>query len=246
MHLMTSTTPKSAGRGTAFWKGFRDASPFIFVAGPFALLFGVLATEAGLSVLETLSFSVVVVAGAAQFTALQLMVADVPTVIVLASALAVNLRVAMYSASLTPYLGQAPLWQRAIIAYLIVDQAYACSIAKFEREPDMTLPQRVAYFFGTVAPVLPVWYVFTGVGAAIGTQVPDSWALDFALPIAFLAMVAPMLRTPAHLVAAFVSVVVSLLAAGVPYSLGLIIAGICAMVAGAHTEVMLERRMART
>ena len=75
---------------------------------------------------------------------------------------------------------------------------------------------------------------------------PDSWALDFALPIAFLAMVAPMLRTPAHLVAAFVSVVVSLLAAGVPYSLGLIIAGICAMVAGAHTEVMLERRMART
>lgn len=244
MFLMTSTTPKSTAVGPAFWKGFKDALPFIFVAGPFALLFGVLATEAGLNVLETLAFSVVVIAGAAQFTALQLMLEDVPTIIVLASALAVNLRMAMYSASLTPYLGQAPMWQRATIAYFIVDQAYACCVVRFEQEPDMSLPQRVAYFFGTVTPVLIVWYVFTGVGAAIGTQVPDSWALDFALPIAFLAMVAPMLRTPAHLVAAFVSVVVSLLAAGVPYSLGLIIAGVCAMIAGAQTEVWIERKRA--
>lgn len=239
---MASTTPKSAARGSAFWKGFRDALPFIFVAGPFAMLFGVLATEAGLNVVQTLSFSFVVVAGAAQFTALQLMLENVPTIIVLASALAVNLRMAMYSASLTPYLGQAPLWQRALMSYVLVDQAYACSVAEFEQNTRMTLPERVAYFFGTVAPVLVIWYVFTGIGAVVGTRIPDSWALDFALPIAFLAMVAPMLRTPAHIVAAFVSVVVSLLAAGVPYSLGLIIAGICAMIAGAQTEVWLARR----
>ena len=51
-----------------------------------------------------------------------------------------------------------------------------------------------------------------------------------------------MLRTPAHLVAAFVSIVVSLLAAPVPYSLGLIIAGILAMMAGARAEVFFENR----
>jgi predicted branched-subunit amino acid permease len=72
--------------------------------------------------------------------------------------------------------------------------------------------------------------------------VPESWALDFALPITFLALLAPMLRTPAHLVAAFVSIVVSLIGAGAPYSLGLLIAGITAMVAGAQTEVFLDRR----
>ncbi|WP_227267760.1 AzlC family ABC transporter permease [Roseobacter weihaiensis] len=241
---MPATTPKTQTPRSAFWKGVKDGGPFVLVVGPFALLFGVLATEAGLNVFETLAFSIAVIAGAAQFTALQLLVEDTPTVIVLASALAVNLRMAMYSASLTPYLGAAPLWQRAMAAYFTLDQSYACSIMQFEAKPQMTVPARMAYFFGTVAPVAPAWYVFTFVGAAIGTRVPESWALDFALPITFLALLAPMLRTPAHLIAAFVSIVVSLLAAGVPYSLGLLIAGVIAMMAGAQAEVIIERRKA--
>ena len=114
---MITTTRKSA-----YWLGFRDALPFLLLVIPFALLFGVVATEAGLDVLETLAFSVVVIAGAAQFTALQLMADHVPTLIVLISALAVNLRMAMYSASLTPHIGAAPVWQRAIVAYLTIDQ----------------------------------------------------------------------------------------------------------------------------
>ncbi|KHA53521.1 AzlC family ABC transporter permease [Sulfitobacter geojensis] len=234
---MTTTTVKSA-----FLKGFADGSPFILVIIPFASLFGLLATEAGLSVLESLVFSLVVIAGAAQFTALQLLQEEAPTVIVLISALAVNLRMAMYSASLTPYIGSAPLWQRAFAAYLTVDQSYVVSIAEFEKRPEMTVPQRVAYFFGAVATVAPLWYIFTVVGAVLGTQVPDSWALDFAIPITFLAMIAPMFRTLAHVLAAFVAVVVSLLAAGVPYSMGVIIGGLAGMLAGAALEKYLEQK----
>ena len=233
---MTTTTRKSAYR-----QGIIDSSPFILVIIPFATLFGVLATEAGLNVLETMAFSIVVIAGAAQFTALQLMQENTPTVIVLISALAVNLRMAMYSASLTPYIGAAPLWQRALCAYVTVDQSYVVGVSKFEREPDMTVPERVAYFMGAVTPIVPLWYVFTLVGALVGTRVPESWALDFAIPIAFLAMIAPMFRTAAHVVAALTAVVVALLAAGVPYSLGLIIAGIAGMIAGAQTELWFER-----
>ncbi|MEL7261344.1 MAG: AzlC family ABC transporter permease, partial [Pseudomonadota bacterium] len=88
---MTTTTTKSA-----YLAGLRDGAPFVLVAGPFAVLFGVLATEAGLNLFEVMTFSLVVIAGAAQFTALQLMQDNAPTVIVLISALAVNLRVAMY------------------------------------------------------------------------------------------------------------------------------------------------------
>jgi predicted branched-subunit amino acid permease len=234
---MTTTTAKST-----YLKGIADGAPFILVIIPFATLFGLLASEAGLSVVEALAFSVVVIAGAAQFTALQLMQEEAPTVIVLASALAVNLRMAMYSASLTPYIGAAPLWQRALAAYLTVDQSYVVAVAKFEKEPDMTIPQRMGYFFGAVTPIVPLWYLFTFVGAYLGTQVPDSWALDFAIPITFLAMIAPMFRTLAHVVAAFVAVAVSLAVAGVPYSLGIIIAGFAGMVAGAQTELWLERR----
>lgn len=234
---MPITTTKSA-----FWAGMRDSAPFVFVAGPFALLFGVLATEAGLNLFEVMSFSLVVIAGAAQFTALQVMQDNGPTVVVILSAIAVNLRVAMYSAALTPYLGAAPLWQRAVAAYVLVDQAYALSHAKYEAEPALSVPQRMAYYFGTVPIVLSVWFGCSYLGAALGTQLPGHIPLDFALPIAFLSMIAPMLRTLPHLVAAAVAILISLPAVHIPHSLGLIVAGLAGMMAGAATERWLERR----
>ncbi|WP_209598672.1 AzlC family ABC transporter permease [Ruegeria sp. HKCCSP351] len=233
---MASATSKSY-----FWKGFRDGTPFVFVAVPFGLLFGVFSTEAGLNIVQTIAFSITVFAGAAQFTALQLLQDETPTIIVLISALAVNLRVAMYSASLTPYLGAAPLWQRACAAYLIVDQSYACSIAQFEKEPDLTIPQRMAYFLGSVTPITPLWVLGTCLGAVLGAQIPESWALDFALPITFLAMIGPMMRTLAHVIAALVAIVVALLTVSVPFNLGLLIAGAAGMMAGAQAELMLKR-----
>ena len=219
-----------------FLQGARDAAPFVLVVGPFALLFGVVAAEAGLNVVEALTFSVAVIAGAAQFTALQLMVDNVPTVVVLVSALAVNLRMAMYSASLTPYLGEASLRQRALAAYFIVDQSYGCSVLKYEQNPHWTIGQKLAYFWGTVAPVCPFWYVFTVVGAMLGNSIPEGLALDFALPITFLAIIMPMLRTPAHVAAALVSVIAALVFAFLPYNLGLLVAGILGMVTGAEVE----------
>ena len=227
-----------------FWKGFRDGTPFIFVAIPFGTLFGVFATEAGLDIVQVVAFSATVFAGAAQFTALQLLQENAPTAIVLASALAVNLRVAMYSASLTPFLGAAPMWQRACAAYLTVDQSYACSIVQFEKEPKMTVPQRMAYFVGAVTPITPCWILATYLGAVLGTRIPESWALDFALPITFLAMLGPMMRTLPHVIAALVALVVSLPAVSVPFNLGLLIAGTAGMIAGAQAEVILDRRKA--
>ena len=232
---MTRQTTKSP-----FLTGCRDAAPFMLVVVPFAILFGVVATEAGLNLFETMTFSFLVIAGAAQLTAIQLMVDQAPTIVVLLSALAVNLRMAMYSASLTPYLGAAPLWKRALAAYFIVDQSYGLSILKFELEPQLTLQQRLAYFWGTVAPVCPLWYAGTLIGAMIGTSIPESFALDFALPITFLAIISPMLRTRAHVAAALVSIISALIFAGLPYNLGLFVAGILGMMTGAEVERRTE------
>lgn len=222
----------------------RDGAPFVLVVVPFAFLFGVVGTEAELSLAETMGFSVLVIAGAAQFTALQLLTDNAPALIALASALAVNLRMAMYSASLTPWMGAAPLWQRAFAAYFMVDQSYACAIVRFEQEPRLSVPERMAYYFGVVTPICPLWYAFTLAGALIGNAVPPGLPLDFALPITFLAMIGPMLRTPAHMAAAAVSVTLALIFAGLPYNTGLLVAGVAGMMTGAQAEVMLERRKA--
>ncbi len=234
---MVSVTSKSV-----YWRGVRAGLPFIVVAVPFAFVFGVVATEAGLDVVQTFAFSFIVIAGAAQVAAIQLMTEQAPGIVVVFTALAVNLRMAMYSASLTTHVGPAPFWQRAFIAYLNVDQSYAMSVAEFDRAPDMTVSEKVRYFFGVVTPVAPMWYAGTLLGALVGQQIPPEWALDFAVPITFLAILAPMLRTFAHVAAAVTSVAVALSLAWIPYSLGLLVAGVAAMMVVAEIERRREGR----
>ena len=59
------------------------------------------------------------------------------------------------------------------------------------------------------------------------------------MPIAFIALVTPALRTVPQVAAAFTAAVLSLVFAAVPYGLGLIMAAFVALIMGAE----LERRM---
>lgn len=221
---------------SSYWRGVRNALPFLFVVIPFAMLFGVVATEAGLSLFETLMFSIVVIAGAAQFTAVQLMSENAPTIVVLVSALAVNLRMAMYSASITPHLGPLPLWRRVIVAYFLVDQTYAASVIDYENRPNQTLGQKFAFFMGVATPICLPWYLFTLLGAWVGEAVPAELGLDFVLPIAFIALFAPALRTGAHRAAALVAATGALCFAFLPFNLGLIVGALAGMMTGAEIE----------
>ncbi len=235
-------TQQTQNPRAAFQRGFMAAAPFILVVIPFAVLFGVVAQEAGLNILQLMSMSVLVIAGAAQLTALALLQEQAPTAIILATALAVNLRMAMYSAALAPHIGKASLWTRLWVSYFLVDQSFAISIQEYEDRPEMGLPEKIAFFFGTITPIAPLWYGATLAGALLGSQIPPEFSLDFAVPICFIAITGPMLRTPAHFVAAFVSVTVALSLAWIPYSMGLLVAAVLAMIAGAQTEVFLARR----
>jgi predicted branched-subunit amino acid permease len=216
----------------------------MLVIVPFGLLFGVAGTEAGLNLSEVMGFSILVIAGASQFTAVQLMSDHAPVILVLLTSLAVNLRMAMYSASLAPHLGTASSWHKSLIAYFMVDQAYVLSIQDYEARPKQSLQQKLAYYAGVCTPLCPQWYVSTWVGAVIGQAIPPEFALDFAAPITFLAMLAPAMRTLAHVAAAAVSVIVALVLAFLPSGLGLLIAAGAAMVTGAKVEVWMQRRRA--
>ena len=226
--------------GSAYWRGFRAGLPFVLVIIPFGLLFGVVATEAGLDIVQTMAMTVLIIAGAAQFAAVQLMVDHAPVIVAVATGLAVNMRMAMYSAALTPHLGKAGFWKRALVSYFIVDQSYAVSIFEFEQRPEMSVQDKLSFFFGSVTPICPLWYVATYVGAVAGAAIPPEFALDFAVPITFIALVAPALRSLPHIAAAFVSVVTALALAWLPYNGGLMIAALLAMMAGAALEKRLE------
>jgi predicted branched-subunit amino acid permease len=227
---------------SAFLRGLIAALPMTVVVGPFAMLFGVVATEAGLNLFEAMLFSISVFAGASQFAALQTMQENAPVLVVLATSLAVNLRMVMYSMTLAPHFGTLPMRSRALMAYFLVDQSFATTVAEIDRTPTMTAMEKRAVFFGAVVAVAPLWFVACLVGGLIGTAIPPDYALDFALPITFLAMVAPMLRSLPHLVAAGVSILLSLLLVGMPYGTGLLVAATVAMAAGVWAEGWVERR----
>jgi branched-subunit amino acid transport protein len=58
------------------------------------------------------------------------------------------------------------------------------------------------------------------VGVVAGTAIPASWGLDFVVPLTFLAIIAPALRTLAHVGAALTAVTAVLLLAWIPGTSG--------------------------
>jgi len=233
---MPTTTHKST-----FWFGLRSGLPFVLAAIPFATLFGIVATEAGFDIFQVMSMTIIVVAGAAQFTALAQMEDNAPIVIVLVASLAVNMRMAMYSASIAAHFEGASFWKRAAVAYGLVDFTYALGVTTFDEQSQWSIPDRLWFYFGTAVPGFVFWYLFTFLGAWFGQAIPPGFALDFAPAIVFLSIAAPMLKSAAHIGAATTSVVVALSLSFLPYSMGLLIAGAAAMLVGAE----IERRMGR-
>lgn len=225
-------------------RGLWDSIPFLLVFLPFGMLFGLAGTALGLTFLQVLGFSAFVVAGAAQFTAVQMMDANAPTIMILLTSIAVNLRMAMYSAALAPHLAQASPWHKALIAYSMTDQSYALAAEQYETAPKDALKLKVAYFLGTTILLVPSWLVATILGAIFGQSLPAGLALDFAVPVTFLAMIGPSLRSVPHLVAAMVSCVAAILFVGFPAGTGVIAAAVLAMWAGAKTETTLTKRRA--
>lgn len=231
--------------GPAFWRGGFDALPFLLVFLPFGILFGLAGTVLGLSFAQVMGFSAFVVAGAAQFTAVQLMDAHAPTIMVLVTSVAVNLRMAMYSAALAPHLGGATPWQKALMAYSMTDQSFVLADALNESAPRAPLTTKLAYYAGTASLLVPAWLGATLLGALFGPALPKGLALDFAVPVTFLAMIGPSLRSVPHLVATAVSCVAALALVGLPAGTGVLLAAVLAMIAGARTEDWLAHRAAR-
>ncbi|MDO5641281.1 MAG: AzlC family ABC transporter permease [Paracoccus sp. (in: a-proteobacteria)] len=216
--------------------------PYLLVILPFGLLFGVVATNAGFDLAEAMGFTVLVLAGASQFTAIQLMTEQAPVWLIILSSLAVNLRMAMYSAAMVPWLGGASWPARAAVAYGLIDQTYVMSVEQYQKAPGLSLAQKLGYFTGTAIVMCGGWIIASFIGATAGRAIPASIPLDFAVPITFLAMVAPALRTPPHIAAATVAVVLSLALTGLPAGVGPMIAALAAMLTGAGLETLMLRR----
>ncbi len=224
----------------AFRLGAGSIVPILLGVVPFGLIAGLAATRAGLGLAEASGFSVVVFAGAAQLAALDLLGSGAPLAVVVATALVINLRFAMYSASLAPHLAGASLPRRLVAAYVMTDQSYAVSIVRFARD-EMDGPARLAFYLGTATPMWLTWQVCTVVGAVAGGVVPPGLPLGFAVALAFLSLLLPAVTDRPTLAAAATAAVVAVLAVGLPAGTGLPLA----MTSGVAVGWLLATRRRR-
>src|SRR6185437_16284117 len=81
---------------------------------------------------------------------------------------------------------------RWLLAYLLTDEAYATTITHYRAAPPS--PYRHWFFFGSGCALWVCWQATTAAGVFVGKAVPESWSLDFALPLTFLALLMPALR----------------------------------------------------
>jgi 4-azaleucine resistance transporter AzlC len=214
--------------------GARDVAPILLGIVPFGLVAGAAVVAAGLPPELAVGLSVVVFAGASQLAAVDLLGAGANAAVVVLTVLVINLRMVMYSASLAPYLERLSLTERAPVAYLLTDQAFALSVTRFEAD-DVVRPW---YYFGAAAPLWVVWQVCTVVGVVAGASVPESVPLGFAVPLTFLALLVPAMKGRASAVAGCCGGAVALAAAAVvvPYNLGLVAGALAGVVAGLLAE----------
>ena len=225
--------PYPSPRAT-FAAGFKALLPVLLGIVPFAMIFGVTAVNMDLPAIQALGMSLIVFAGAAQLVALQLINNSAPLIVILTSTFFINLRFLMYSASIAPHLQEASGARKGWLAYLLTDQAYAVAITHYNENPD--LPHKPYFFLGAGIALAGTWQISTAVGIFLGAQVPDSWSLDFAMPLTFLALVFPAHKDRPAALAAVTAGLTAVLAANLPYNTGLIIAALSGIFIGYLAE----------
>jgi 4-azaleucine resistance transporter AzlC len=219
----------------SFLAGVRAELPLLLSVTPFGMIYGALALNAGLSRSMSQAMSAIVFAGSAQLVSTQLIHEGAPGLIIILSIGIVNLRHLLYSASIAPYLKELPMRWRALLAYLLTDEAYGPSIVQYEREG--VTPTAHWFLLGAGLALWSTWQASSALGIFVGKAIPDSWPLDFALPLTFIAMLIPRLRDRPMLAAALSAGAVAIMTNAWPYKLGLL----AAAVAGICTGLLVER-----
>jgi 4-azaleucine resistance transporter AzlC len=229
-----------------FAAGARDTFPMLVGAAPFGVIFGTLAIGSGLPVWLTLGMSLLVFGGSSQFVAVSLIGSATALPVIWLTTLVVNLRHALYSASLLPYARALPARWRWALAFWLTDETFAVVENQLRHHADVR--DGAWYWLGSSLAMYVNWQIWTLLGVLLGQSVPvlATLGLDFAMVATFAAIVALQLRQRPILIAALVSGTVALLARGLPYKMGLMLAALAGVVAGVCAEVLAGRVVSTT
>ncbi|PAB55922.1 hypothetical protein CCE28_21485 [Anaeromicrobium sediminis] len=178
-----------------FLLGIKKTIPFMIGVMPFGLAYGIMASQAHLSVLETTLMSMIVFAGSAQFMAIGMISEGVGFTYIVISTLLINLRHLLMGLSLSPYFKNLKLRWLYLLSFGMTDEGYACTISYYQ---DKGVDEGNPYFMlGSEVGLYIFWMGSSIIGALLGHSIKDplSWGLDFAMPATFLSIIIPQIKS---------------------------------------------------
>jgi 4-azaleucine resistance transporter AzlC len=214
--------------------GAKGVAPILIGVIPFGLVAGAAVRQAGFGLAEAMGMSIIVFAGASQIAASTLFAGGAPLWVALGTALIINARMFIYSVSIAPLFSDGPRWLRPILGYMLVDQNYASTMTEGRHRDDVDV---IAYYAGGGIALWIVWQIASIAGAVLGPFIPASWGLEFAVPLVFLAMLAPAMKDRTAVGVAIVTgIAAAVFVPLLPLQSGLIVAIVTGMGYGAWMD----------
>jgi predicted branched-subunit amino acid permease len=230
---MTETQSPFRGRDE-FFLGVRDEAPLMVGVLPFGLIFGALGTEVGLTPVQIMAMSIIIFGGASQVIFLQLFATGANPLLISGTVGVINLRHALYSASISVYFRHLSWRWKLLLSYLLTDEAFAVTIRRYETCP--VHPAMHYHLLGSGMILWMGWQLTTFIGLMLGAAIPPSLGLGFAIPLTFMAIIIPQITKAPYLVTILTSGLVAILTSHLPWKLNLIIASVAGMLAGFLAE----------
>lgn len=230
----------AAATGDGWRAGVVAMLPVLLGIVPFGMVAGVAGVENGATVAQSIAFGFLSYSAAAQIAAFDLLGRGAPLLVVIGTATVINLRFAMYSASLARHIAGGRLARRVAGAYLLTDHAYALTMSRSAQPPPTRhLP---SYYLGAAFVMWAVQMTSMVAGALLGTGAPEAIPLAFAVPLTFLALLIPALRDRPSVLAAIVAAVVATAGQNAPANAGMLLGALAGVAAGTAAALTGRRR----
>ncbi len=218
-----------------FLLGVRMFLPVAVSIAAYGVVWGVLAGQAGLGVLEVVLMSGLVYAGASQFVAVELWTPGALPIGTIVFAVAIiNLRMLLMSATLRPLFSDVPRWRALLAMFLVTDEQWAMTMAEMRQGRGS-----VAFMLGIGALAWFAWVGATLTGRLLGAVIADpaTYGLDFAFAATFIALLLGMWRGRSDLLPWIVAGLIAIVTARyVPGQWYVIAGGLGGSLAGALNE----------
>ncbi len=189
-------------------EGMKDAIPVVLGYLPLGFAFGVLAVEAGMTIMQASIMSLLCFTGAGQYIAIGVMQVNGAAITAIVANLLVNLRYFLFATSLVPYLKVVPTRIAALLSYGLTDETYAVAINRYQHKA-----ASANYMAGLNLTSHAGWIGSTVLGAVAGALITNTEVigLGFALPAMYTCLLVLLVSKRSETMVAIIAAVLCLL-----------------------------------